>query len=51
MIAFVLSIIVYRSNLKELGKKQCGSYFDYFMSWSWVMIFEIGMVLLFILEG
>ena len=51
MIAIILSIIVYRSNLKELGKKQCGSYFDYFMSWSWVMVFEIGMILLFILEG
>ena len=51
MIAFILSIIVYRSNLKELGKEHCGSYFDYFMSWSWVMVFEIGMILLFILEG
>ena len=50
MLAIILSIIVYRSNLKELGKEQCGNYFDYFMNWLWVIVFEIGMILLFILE-
>lgn len=49
MFTIILDIIIYLYNKKELGK-DCRSFIEQFESSLWLFVWEIGMVLLFILK-